>query len=228
MENLTLKTSAGDVKFQFNGTGGSLFGTLIVGAILTGITFGIYAPWFMVKMTKYFAENTVAVGPDGRQYNPQFNGSGGDLFVTYLVGLILTSITFGIYGAWFMVKLNKYFLENTAILSGGQQVGSLAFNGEGGELLGTFIVGILLTYVTLGIYSFWFQVKLWKYMAQKTTATLEGGNYGFDFVGTGGENFKINIVGLILTSITFGIYGAWLYCNLMRFQFENTAILNRA
>ena len=41
-----------------------------------------------------------------------FQGTGGALFVKFLVGMLLTGITFGIYGSWFMCNLLKYIFEN--------------------------------------------------------------------------------------------------------------------
>ena len=138
MENLTLKTESGDVKFQFTGSGGSLFVTYLVGMLLTMITIGIYAPWFMVKLTNWMAANTKATAANGSIYNVKFNGGGGSLFGTYLLGVILTSITFGIYAPWFMVNLAKFFLNNMDILENGAKAGAFSFTGEGAELLGTY------------------------------------------------------------------------------------------
>ncbi|MBN2804367.1 MAG: DUF898 family protein [Deltaproteobacteria bacterium] len=225
-ENLTLKTEAGDVKFTFNGTGGSLFGTYIVGAILTGITLGIYIPWFLVKLTKYFTDNASATASDNSTYTLQFNGTAGSLFVTYLVGAILTGITFGIYAPWFWVNMTRYFMDNTNILKDGNNVGSFSFKGEGSELLGTYIIGMLLTMITLGIYSFWFEINIIKYFNRGTKISLNDASYALDFTGEGATYFGINIVGMILTSLTFGIYGAWFMCNLLKFRAENTKILN--
>ena len=46
-------------RFEFNGTGGELFKRAFVGALLTGITVGIYMPWYIVSILSYLAENTV-------------------------------------------------------------------------------------------------------------------------------------------------------------------------
>ncbi|MBN2527480.1 MAG: DUF898 family protein [Deltaproteobacteria bacterium] len=227
-ENLTLKTESGDVKFSFSGTGGSLFGTYLVGAILTGLTVGIYAAWFMVNLAKFFTENTKGQTADGKEYVIKFNGSGGSLFGTYFVGALLTGITFGIYGPWFMVKLTKFFTENMDIMEGGNKVGSFAFTGQGGELFGVYILGGILTGITFGIYSFWFAVNLMKYFNNHTDVTLNNKTYSGDFTGTGGKYFAVNFVGGLLTSITLGIYGAWYMCNLLKFQYESLRIVDKS
>lgn len=218
-------TAKGVVRFRFEGQGGQLFVTYLVGALLTMVTFGIYTPWFMCKLTKFFADNTVATVDDGSMYRPSFQGTGGDLFVTFLVGYLLTMVTFGIYAPWFMCKINKWFSENTKITKNGQEVGGMDFTGEGGELLVTFIVGYLLTLVTFGIYMAWFQVKLMKFNADHNKINLEGQRFGMRFTGEGGELFVIFLVGYLLTLVTLGIYSFWFMAKLFKWQYSNTIVV---
>lgn len=98
-------------KLEFVGTGGSLFGTLIVGAILTVITLYIYFPWFQCKLNKYWAENT-RIKLHDRTITPDFVGTGGELFVIGLVGFLLLPITLYIYSFWLMAKLLRFNIEN--------------------------------------------------------------------------------------------------------------------
>ena len=44
-----------------------------------------------------------------------FVGSGSDLFGKFIILFFLTLITFGIYGIWMAVKLQKFIAENTLI-----------------------------------------------------------------------------------------------------------------
>jgi uncharacterized membrane protein YjgN (DUF898 family) len=219
-------TAKGTVRFKFEGEGGQLFVTFLVGYLLTMITFGIYAPWFMCKLSKFFTDNTMATADDGSVYKPRFDGAGGDLFVTFLVGYLLTAITFGIYGPWFMCKMNKWFAENTKITKNGQEVGGMDFVGEGGELLVTFIVGYLLTLVTLGIYMPWFQVKMIKFNADNTKINVEGQRLGMRFTGEGGELFVMILVGYLLTIVTIGFYMFWLMAKLLKWQLSNLTIFS--
>jgi uncharacterized membrane protein YjgN (DUF898 family) len=227
-ENLTLKTETGDVRFQFIGTGGGLFVVGLVGMLLTMITFGIYAPWFLVKLTQYVTDRTLATTADGTVHVARFNGNGASLLGTYILGLVLTMVTFGIYAPWFMVNLSKFFLNNMDILENNTKIGEFAFYGDGAELLGTYIVGMLLTMITFGIYGFWFSVNLMKYFAKGTHITMGEKKMVLNFTGEGATYFGINIVGYLLTMITFGIYAAWYTCSLMKFQYENTRILDKA
>ena len=146
---------AGFHDLKFNATGGQLFGALFVGALLTGITFGLYLPWFMCKLQKLFSENTELLEGTKSIGKFDFVGQGGEFFGIWIVGAILTCITFGIYAAWFQVNQFKFFLGNTRISVGGTTL-SGEFDGTGGEYFGVLFVGTLLTMITLGIYSFWF------------------------------------------------------------------------
>jgi uncharacterized membrane protein YjgN (DUF898 family) len=265
-----------EARFEFRGTGGELFKTLIVGAILTGITFGIYAPWYIVKLQQYIYQNTSIKRAGKGDISLEFTGGGGELFKIMIIGGLLTSITFGIYGFWYLANLNKYWLANSrgrsndgefrldsdlqggelfgnlfvgALLTGitfgiyypwficklqkfyfsklkvlhnNQVIGGGDFVGQGGELFGLLFVNMLLTMVTFGIYAAWMNVNLLKFMLSKTELKIRNVVYRGEFSGTGGELFVINLVGGLLTSITFGIYSFWFMCKQMKFQLENT------
>jgi uncharacterized membrane protein YjgN (DUF898 family) len=226
-ENTMFKTEKGTVHLAFHGTGGQLFVTYLVGAILTGITFGIYAPWFMCKMVNFFTDNTEGKTKDGSTYLLQFNGTGGALFVTYLVGAILTGITFGIYAPWFMCKLSSFFADNFDILENGTKVGQFSFVGAGGTLFVTYLVGAILTGITFGIYASWFIIKLIKFFCENTEIEFKDNGYVCGFNGTGGQFFILNLVGYLLTCITFGIYGAWYMCKLWHYEADNFVVLDR-
>lgn len=214
-------TQKGQLQFRFTGEGGSLFGLYLVQMLLTMITFGIYGPWAICKITRWFAENSIAIAPDGTQYRMRFNGEGGDLFGTYIVGAILTAITFYIYTPWFMCKLRKWFYTHMQIEENGQPTGQLDFVGEGGDLFGKWLGGLLLTIITFGIYGAWFKCNMNRFWAQNTRINLRGAMWTADFTGQGGDLFVIRLVGGLLTGITFGIYMFWYMTNLLKFEMEH-------
>jgi uncharacterized membrane protein YjgN (DUF898 family) len=59
----------------------------------------------------------------------------------------------------------------------------LTFHGTGGALFGIFVVTVLLSLVTLGIYSFWAKVRIRRYLMSETE--LEGDRFAYH--GTGRE-----------------------------------------
>lgn len=206
------------VRFEFVGNGADLFGTLIVGVILTVLTFGIYSFWLSVNLTRFLLENLVAEDADGNEVDISFHGTGADLFARIIVDYILTIITLGLYTPWMICDLHRFYYDNTRIHAGDTRM-RLSFEGTGSELLVTFIVGYILTFLTLGLYSFWFQVNLMRFTCGNTAvSTSSGGHYRVNFTGTGAEYFVINIVGIVLSFLTFGIYYFWYLNNLIKFQ----------
>lgn len=213
-----------ETRLGFQGTGGELFGKLIGGFLLTGITFGIYAPWFTCKLARFFTENMSAQTSEGRTLQLRFGGEGGDLFGTWILNAILCGVTFYIYMPWAMCKVRKWFYEHTQIIENGQPVGKLDFVGEGGNLFGTFLAGAILTGLTFGIYASWFKVNMAKFWNQNTRITLHGRTYAMDFTGQGGDLFVITLIGGLLIMPTLGVYWFWTKVKQLKWENENTVI----
>lgn len=143
------RTSYNQIRFRFTGRPSKFALLYIKGILLTGITLGIYMPWFTAEMQQYLNRNT-AIGNS----TLDFDGKGGDLFVIYLKGMFLTILTVGIYLSWFMAEYQNYMVNHTKF-QGKNMTGDL----QGGTLFVTNLVGYLLTLVTLGIYFPWWLVK---------------------------------------------------------------------
>lgn len=221
MQRTTVRSGDEELRLDYTATGGQLFKHMFLGYLFTIWTFGIYLPWFVMRMIRFQQEHTVAIGAS-RSYRFHTELTGGELFKTLIGGYLLTGITFGIYMPWFLVKLVRTLVEATELHSDQERLGTIRFTLTGGELFKTFIVGYLLTAITLGIYGFWFQVKMLKLFANSTEISVRGRAYRGDFTGTGGEAFKVNFLGYLLTMITFGVYSFWYMANLLRFQLGNT------
>ncbi len=209
------------MKAAFTGTGGQLFVTALVSNMPTMITLYIYMPWFMTNMIRWAADNFELRGDDGVVYKLRYEGTGGELFVTLLVGALLSIITLYIYMPWFMCNLRKTIYNRTTILRDGQAVGKLDFNGTGGELFVTMLIGGLLSAITLYIYMPWFMVNIQKFWVNNTEIHVDGAVVRPSFEGTGGELFVTYLVGVLLTVITLYIYMPWFVVKLYKFNFEN-------
>lgn len=220
-----MKVRIGDRELDvtYGASGGALFQRGLVGYLLSVITLGIYVPWFMVDLMKFHQEHLSAVQSDGRSFRLRSSLTGGELFKTFLVNYLLTVVTLGIYAPWMICNLQRVVLGATTICEKDQVVGTIAYRGQGGELFQTFLVGYLLTVITLGIYGFWFQVKLLAYFQRGTEITVDGVTYAGNYDATGGESFKINFVGYLLTMLSFGIYLFWYLADLLRFQLAHTS-----
>ncbi len=214
-------TQHGWVRFRFHGTGGELFVKFLVGYLLTLITFGIYASWFMCDLGRWFLERAEGVAEDGTQYQAQLSLTGGQLFVTILVNYLLTLITFGIYASWAICKIRTLVDSHLHLFENGEHVGGFQFIGEGGQFFVLALVQGLLCAITLYIYLPWAVVKFTQFFMQNSRVYYRDRWFQGDFTGTGGQLFVLNLVGLLLTQLTLGIYAAWYFAKKQAFETDN-------
>ena len=150
------------------------------------------------------------------QNNGRFHGSGGEFFGIWIVNLLLTILTLGIYSAWATVRTRKYFYRNTE-LAGSR----FDFHGKPIPILIGRIIGISL----FGLYSFssyineffsiavfmfvviafpWLFAQSWGFRLRNTSWR----GIHFDFRGQVGEIYRrLGIYILIITvSQGLGLY----------------------
>jgi uncharacterized membrane protein YjgN (DUF898 family) len=88
---------------------------------------------------------TVASTPTIQPATPtakgSFHGTGGDLFLTWLVNSMLTVLTLGIYAAWGKAKMYRYFYSNTEFAGS-----RFRFTGTGKEIF----IGMLKAIAVFG------------------------------------------------------------------------------
>lgn len=221
-ENTTLQTPRGNVRLSFSGTGGQFFLTLLMAYVLLPLTLGLVTPWIVARLLRIMLDHTNGTAEDGTPYRLKYLGTGGGLFGPIVGGMLLTMITFGIYGAWFLVGLTRRICADVRIAENDEEAATFQFTGTGGSFFGVIFVGYLLTMITFGIYSFWMQVNVWRYQSQHTQINVTGGGtWRMDFDGKGGEYFVTFLVGYLLTAITLGIYLPWFMCKLAKFQIDH-------
>ena len=150
------------------------------------------------------------------QNNGRFHGSGGEFFGIWIVNLLLTIVTLGIYSAWATVRTRKYFYRNTE-LAGSR----FDFHGKPIPILIGRIIGISL----FGLYSFssyineFFSIAIFMFVviafpwlfAQSWGFRLRNTSWRgihFDFRGQVGEIYRrLGIYILIITvSQGLGLY----------------------
>ncbi|MEJ6847036.1 YjgN family protein [Sinorhizobium fredii] len=142
-----------------------------------------------------------------------FTGSGKKYFGIWIVNVLLTIVTLGIYSAWAKVRRNRYFYGNTVLLGRGFE-----YHARGGQILiGRLIVfayliiyNILLTFVPLAGIALlllflcfvpWLVARGLRFSARVTSYR----NVRFDFVGRAGGAFLAFIVGPVIAALTLGI-----------------------
>ena len=220
----TINTPNGPLSLSFTGTGALCFIEVYLRLLLVFLTAGIYTPWYLAGVLRFFMNNTFAVDKNGREYRLNFEGTGGELFVPMLVGSLLSGITFGIYTPWYECNLRRLIMEKAAIYSGTEKIGRLEFVGTGGGLIGTYLLGMILTFVSFGIYMPWFVVNLNQFFLRNTGVHVGGKAYRGDYTGTG-LGLLVLMLHAFLIPLTFGIYLFWYVIKARRYNMENTKLI---
>ncbi len=142
-----------------------------------------------------------------------FTGSGSEYFGIWIVNILLTIVTLGIYSAWAKVRRNRYFYGNTVLLGRGFE-----YHARGGQILiGRLIVfaylviyNVTLTFVPLvgiglGVLILFFLPWLLARGLRFSARVTSYRNVRFDFVGRAGGAFLAFIVGPVIAALTLGI-----------------------
>ncbi len=136
------------------------------------------------------SEAPVEPAPPARNLPFKFTGTGGEYFRIWVVNLLLTIVTLGIYSAWAKVRKTRYFWSNTQLDGAAFQ-----YHGRPGAILrGRILVGVIfLAYslagrisiqagvvgaAVLGVLAPWFFYKAMRFKLSNTT--WRGVRFGFD------------------------------------------------
>ena len=167
---------------------------------------------------------TASLPPASREFHRlSFTGSAGEYFGIWIVNILLTIITLGIYSAWAKVRRNRYFYGNTVLLgrafdyhAKGMQIfiGRLIVFGYlvvYNILLAVFpVAGIILAVVVL-FFVPWLIMRGLRFGARVTSYR----NIRFDFVGRMGGAFVAFMAGPVIAVLSLGILvplaSRWMY-----------------
>lgn len=92
----------------FDGTISQQILLSITNFILVFFTLGIATPWAVCRYYNWKTKHTVIEGK-----RLMFVGKAGSLFGNWIKWLLLTIITFGIYGFWVNIKLKQWIAKHT-------------------------------------------------------------------------------------------------------------------
>ena len=138
-----------------------------------------------------------------------------------LLSIIITVFTFGIGFPWAFCIMYRWKINNTVV--GGQR---LRFNGNGGSLIGNWIVWWFFSVISCGIYLYWVprSLRAWKVKhmsfenGTKRKSHFDGSV--FDYVGR-------MLLGSLISIITLGFGVPWAVCNIYEWEINNTVIEGR-
>lgn len=230
---------ASTARFQYHGTGGALLGLTLINAILSMLTLGIYSFWAKSRLRAFHYENTEA---DGDRF--AYHGTGGELLRGALraFGLILLlgfafavlmsilggpeaspwtqgTITLGFYLLFAVLASAAVNLTRRYRLSRSSWRGvRFAFDGSTGDYMMMMARGTLLTIVTLGFYTPFFQSERRAFLVNHTRF----GSEPFRYDGDGRQLFGDYVKAVLLTIPTLGLCWFWYAAHKHRILWSHT------
>lgn len=154
----------------------------------------------------------------------EFHGTASEYFGIWIVNLLLSIVTIGIYSAWAKVRTNKYFYQNTEI--GGRR---FDYHATGGQILIGRII-IVLGFIAVQILALvpivlavvmvaflflfpWLLVRSLRFNARVTSWS----NVRFNFHGKTGGAFLVYLLYPFL--VIFTLFLAWPFADRARRNF---------
>ncbi|BDS13424.1 YjgN family protein [Aureispira anguillae] len=223
------------IELSFRGNGAQLLGIYFVNMLLTGITLGIYYPWAKAKIARYMHGETEL---EGERF--VFHGTGQEMFIGFIkaVGIVfLFGLLVGVLSALFgeagevlgsILMFGLFMVGTPYAIHGSMRYRTSrtswrsvhwGYRGDLKTFVQKFVIGWLLTIVTLGIYGSWYAENIRSYLVDHTRF----GNIEFRYEGDGLTYFLMNLKGIILTIFTAGIYFFWYNKEVFNYLIENTS-----
>ena len=222
----------------FHGTGGTLFGIHIVNVLLTIVTLGVYYFWAKTRVRVYMLSQSEF---EGDRF--AWHGTGKELLIGFLKAMIIFFIPLSVLGVikdvpevsaplQFLAAILGYAL--VVIVLPLAMVGSrryrlsriswrgirFSFRGPAWDFVKIFIVGSILTSLTLGLYYPFFDTRRYAFM----TAHAWFGNRRFRFDGEGRELFRPFLLTILLVPFTLGLALFWYWARRRRFFWDHTSV----
>ena len=160
----------------------------------------------------------------------EFTGRGGEYFKIWIVNILLTILTLGIYSAWAKVRTKRYFYGNTrldgaafeylanpvAILKGRL----IAFALFAAYALANNFLPLLAAILSFALMPLipWLVVRSLAFRAYNSAYR----NVRFGFTGTYGGAAKAFLLWPLLGALTLGLLAPWAFYRQNRFRIENS------
>ncbi len=145
-----------------------------------------------------------------------YRGNRNTLVKNFFRDLLLTIVTFGIYGFWLDMNIRRYTHQHI-------RYGEVEFsnNARGLDWFLLNLKGGVLTAITLGIYSFWWQSDMFSYYIDNMKMTKGEQRITCRSTATGGGFFELLVINFLIVAFTLGIGTAWATMRTQRFIFNN-------
>lgn len=209
----------------FDGGVFELLGWKILGGLVTVITLGICYPLAVNWLYSWEAKHTVI---EGRRL--KFTGSAGGVFGTWIICILLSIITLGIYAFYVPIKIkrwreaNTFFEDEIPSFDAEQNLRkekASYFDGGFWQLFGWELLGVLITFFTAGICYPW-AIKMIYSWEQRHKVYCKR---RCTFDGNAMQLFGTWLLCMLLSIITLGIYTWWIPIKIKKWQIKHTHLL---
>ncbi|GAA5218127.1 YjgN family protein [Corallincola platygyrae] len=173
------------------------------------------------------AEQTI----ERTSYPFAFHGQGGEFFKIWIVNIVLTILTLGIYAAWAKVRTHQYFYGNTEVAKASFQYLADPITILKGRIIAVvlflayfflnqqFPVQTMLVSIPLFIIAApWIINRSLRFNMRNTAYR----NIRFDFTGTYGSAFCNFVLGYLAVIFSFGMAFPWWLRQLNKYVVNNT------
>ena len=182
---------------EFRGRWLNVYGNLILIAILTGITLGIYVPWGYARWQRIVTENTYF-----EDQQLEFDGSGAEVFVQFIIIGFYTLITLGLYVilGFSATRMLRWQYAHTLTPNGLR----LEYEGKTIDIFWEWFLLVLFTPLTLGLYYYWGRNRLRSQILNHVSLS----DQPMQFRTTAGDYFLAVLSNWVMTMVAVGFYVA--------------------
>jgi uncharacterized membrane protein YjgN (DUF898 family) len=227
IENIGLNERNIECNFRI----GKFIGLICLGMFLSIITLGIYSPWFMRDLQRFFVDNSSYKGN-----NFSFSGKGIALFLiitlTVWIPVILLVVVMMVYfrgqltnpTSTFKVMQQLimqimlipyiYFVYKWAVNFNYREY-QIRWNTRFWPSIGKILLEIALSIITFGIYLPLAFLRLYAYFSERTGSNIvdnQSIKFGYDLEGW--KDFTFVWGQTLLSIITLGIYYPWAFSKI--------------
>ena len=180
---------------EFRGRWLNIYGNLILIALLSGITLGFYLPWGYVRWQRIITENTYF-----EDEQLEFDGSGAEAFIQFIVIGFYTLITLGLYVilGFSSTRMLRWQYAHTLTPNGLR----MEYEGRTVDLFWEWLLLILLTPLTLGLYYYWGRNRLRRQILTHVSLNDQPMQLG----STPGEYLLAVLSNWVMTVVAIGLY----------------------
>lgn len=159
-------------RLKFVGKGAELYVESFKWTFFTIITFGIYGLWVPLKKERWVVSHICFEDEEFTKGESFFTGKLLGLIGVNLLTIFLSLLSFGLLLPFCICYRQRWFKKNTII-----HRKRIIFHGKALNLLGKYLLWILLTFVTLGIYGLWVPIKFINWEVSNTNLKLKNEYY---------------------------------------------------